>query len=482
MKIFKLRRTALLWLPTLILASILSFASCGDDVTNNNYYIQEPEVPPTEEEPQPSYPEGEWVERVYSLCEYGFSMHQPTLYPAWLLQAEGVKRYYADSPFAQEYITDDLLMTLRNPGAGTRITLRMEASDICHAWEDSYTVPQDLTGETLALQIPVDWDYNVLLAWHTDRLVKLKWTLLLDGQEVDRHTEQFNCRSLRCYTYRYYYDKSIPEFDDVINLLKETGFGSYSIEEDDKYLCIYNDGFLMGYIDEQSPLIDRLKDSVICDGIVSYLTGLFSPTFEERVECTAKAFCYLLLKHRVAYSARHSDERQYLRTIDELFANHQGYCVEYAMAFASWCMNLGVSCMLVAVPGHLSTNVYNGDQICAADMAYCGIWYTYLSPFSNPLTDQDRKDFLWLYSEIMNASNLDYEEIYLPDMQAGDARYHSFDPAPLRPFLPSFNIGERYAATRAAAPIKSIKPVKSELWKKAIKGELIGVSARTTIP
>lgn len=82
----------------------------------------------------------------------------------------------------------------------------------------------------------------------------------------------------------------------------------------------------------------------------------------------------------------------------------------------------------------------------------------------------------------MNASNLDYEEIYLPDMQAGDARYHSFDPAPLRPFLPSFNIGERYAATRAAAPIKSIKPVKSELWKKAIKGELIGVSARTTIP
>lgn len=482
MKTFNLRRTALLWLPALALASILNFASCGDDVTNNNYYIQEPEVPPTEEEPQPSHPEGEWVDRVYNLCYYGFYMHQPVLYPAWLLQAEGVKRYYADSPFAQEYITDDLLMTLRNPGAGTRITLRMEASDICHASEYSCTVPQEKTDEYLALQIPVDWDCNALLAWHNDRLVNLKWTLLLDGQEVDRHTEQFNCRSLRCYFFTYYHDKSIPENIAFIDELKKIGLGSYSMEEDDKYLWIYNDGFFMGYIDEQSPLIDRLKDSVIRDGIMPCLPGLFSTSFEEMVESSAKSFCYLLLKHRVAYSARYSDEAQYMRTIDELFANRQGYCVEFAMAFASWCMNQGVPCTLEFVPGHLSTSVYSGDQVCAADMTRCGSRYTMIPPFANPPTDENMEDFLRLYSEIMNSSNDTYENVYLPAMQAGDAQYHLFDPAPLRPYLPSFNIGERYAATRTAAPTKAIKPVKSGLWKKAIEGELTGVSARTTIP
>lgn len=473
MKTFNLRRTALLWLPALALASILSFASCGDDVTNNNnYYIQEPEVPPTEEEPQPSHPEGEWVERVQSLCDYGLFLESPTLYPAWLLQAEGVKRYYADSPFAQKYVTDDLLMTLRNPGAGTRITLRMEASDICHASEYSCTVGEEETGDTLLLQIPVNWDYNALLAWHTDRLVKLEWTLLLDGQEVDRHTEQFNCRSLRCYQANFDHDKSIPKDIAIIDELKKTDFGSYPIEEDDEYLVIYNYGFYMGYIDEQSPIIDRLKDSVIRDGIMPYLTGLFSTSFEEMVESSAKSFCYLLLKHRVAYSARHSDEAQYMRTIDELFANRQGYCVEFALAFASWCMNQGVPCTLVAVPGHLSTTVYSGDQVCAADMTYCGSYYTYLQPFANPPTAEDREDFLWLYSGIMEASNLDYENVYLPAMQAGDAEYCLFDPAPLRRFLPSFGIGERYAATRTAAPAKAIKPVKSGLWKKAIEGEL----------
>ena len=469
MKTFNLRRTALLWLPALALASILSFASCGDDVTN--YYIQEPEAPPTEEEPQPSHPQGEWVERVYSLCEYGFYMHQPTLYPYWLLQAEGVKRYYADSPFAQEYVTDDLLMTLRNPGAGIRITLRMEASDICHAREDSFTVPQDLTGENLELRIPVDWDYNALLAWDTDRLVNLKWTLLLDGQEVDRHTEQFNCRSLRCYTTSYILPKDSPENIAFIDEVKKIGWGSYPVKEDDKYLFIDSDGFLMGYIDEHSPLIDRLKESVIRDGIMPYLPGS-AGSFEERVESTAKAFCYLLLKHRVAYTIHWSNERQYMRSIDEMFANHQGYCMEFALTFASWCMNQGVPCMLVSVPGHMGSIVYSGDQVCAADMTYCGTYYTYLQPFANPPTAQDREDFLWLYSGIMEASKIDYENVYLPAMQAGDAEYHLFDPAPLRPYLPSFSIGERYAATRTAAPAKAIKPVKSGLWKKAIEGEL----------
>ncbi|GAB6868563.1 hypothetical protein [Bacteroides rodentium] len=174
-------------------------AACGDDVTNHNY----PAPPPAEEEEQPQKPpfeEGKWITDAHSMCYFDIlPENRYTLYPVWLLQADGVKRAYEDSEFAQEFISDDIRLQLRNPGAGTRITLRMEESPVCHALERSVVVPQDKTDETIYLAFPVKWNVDALLGWHADKMVELTWNLLLDGKEVDHYTQQLNCRSLHTY-------------------------------------------------------------------------------------------------------------------------------------------------------------------------------------------------------------------------------------------------------------------------------------------
>ena len=448
-------------LPALIGLAVLTNA-CGDDVTNH-YYPQEPVTPPAEEEkPQePSFEEGEWITKILPLCYMGImETYRDCLFPAWLLQADGVRQAYPDSEFVQEFINSGMYIKLRNPGAGTRITLRMDESPVSHASEQSITVPQEETDETLILTCPVEWNVDALLGWHTDKTVRLGWKLFLDGKEVEYRKKTFNCRSLHCYTTNLYYNKK--DFPDEVAYFKQFDPGSYPVKEDDTELNIYFSPFLMGYIDEHSPMVEKLKNEVISDGYLPYLTGAASPSIKDQLDCTARAFVYLMMKHCVAYSTSNSSGPQYMRTIDDIFRNQQGYCMELAIAFASWCMNLGVGCTLEGVPGHAVNRIYGIDgKLYPVDMTQVTKQWGKYQPFATPPTQADFEQADALYNLIMELSAQKNDNIYEPGRNDTPAQYNTTATDPLRHWLPSFNIGESYAHTRAAlAPEKGLRIVK----------------------
>lgn len=424
-------------------------AACGDNVTNHNY----PAPPPAEEEEQPQKPpfeEGKWITDAHSMCYFDIlPENRYTLYPVWLLQADGVKRAYEDSEFAQEFISDDIRLQLRNPGAGTRITLRMEESPVCHALERSVVVPQDKTDETIYLAFPVKWNVDALLGWHADKMVELTWNLLLDGKEVDHYTQQLNCRSLHTY---YGNTELIPtEHAQLIDEVKLYDFGSYPVKDTENYCSLYATPFIMGYVDEHSPLVEKLKEEVTADGYFSTLAGAAYDTPEELLATTAQAFTYLIMKHRVVYTISDSGGPQYVRTIDDIFRNHQGYCMELAIAFASWCLNQGVVATIEFVPGHAVNRIFdNEENAYPVDMTCVASWPHLYQPFATPPTKEDFGQADWLFENVMKISKKNDTEKYEPGRIENPGEYDTIDVIALRHFLPSFNIGDSYAHTRAA--------------------------------
>lgn len=458
------------------LVVMVAVAACGDDVTNN--YYQEPESPepenPTLHEP------GEWIQAVASPCFYGVG-GASVLYPSWLLQAEGVRMYYAEgSPFVKEYVRGGLVMSLKNPGAGVRVTVQAAASDISRAFSTDYVVKEEEgDAEELMLDLPVDWNEEALLNWHTDRLVKMNWTLLLDGQEVEKYVSTFNCRSLHCIASGITLSKS--EEAELVEEFKKYEFGDYVVKENDESLDIYNLPFLMGYIDENSPLIEKMKREVIDDGLEGGLYSWGGSGDYDLVHSSSIPFTYLMMKNRIAYTLRHASNIQYVRTIDEVFEDKQGYCMELALAFASWCMNMGVTCTVECLPGHMTNRIQLSDRLYPVDMTLvASCWNSFANSEDTGIQElvnvwkPDGTIDLDLYKACYGLfeGNWDwYNQTYEEERLAGNIDYATLYPDELRPYLPSFNVSQGYAKSRVAAPSKEIQTLHGLAWKRLLEPE-----------
>lgn len=421
--------------------------------------------------PEIIYEQGQWVKDARSTAY--FSIYPDELFPGVILQTEGVKRLYADSPFVQANFTEDLLMDIVNPGEGAEISLKMHGSDICNEIECSYEVAAGDTAQVLVLQVPVDWDYNTLLEWDFDRNVKLSWEVTIDGQHVQTFTKQFICRTLRSFIGSLMIEKNLPENAVIVEMLHNPEVvGSFPVTENDKTMNMHLSALLAGLIDETSPLIERLKGEVIEDGYVDKLTGMAGYTEEELLQ-NVDAYNYLMQKYNIHYATRSAGNAvQYLRTIDEIFENHNGYCAELGIAFVSWCLNLGVKCTFEAVPRHLTTSVYLPfAAIDPSTIEYpfdttvsASLMSDYGAVFSTPPTEsefQESRDFF----ELVRYNSELREEKYEADMLVDSLLYYKFNPASLRRFLPSFNIGARdYMKTRAAVSAKSVRAASNPLW------------------
>lgn len=449
-----------------LLLTIITVASCGDDVTNNYYQQPETSQPAEEEkEPTPEYELGEWIQDVYSLGYYGFYYDTAySLYPGWILQASAVKRAYFDSPFVQEFVSDDLALLIKNPGEGVRITINTEESKINHASTMEYVVKAEDTDEVLNMLLPIKWNEEALLNWDTDQMISMYWTVQLDGQEVQQYSQTFNCRSLRCFsTFSTIYKNDAPE---IIEFINELGYGSYVIQEDEDYLYFSNFPFIMGYIDENSPLIDKMKREVIDDGLMDQMSSVGSSDNQSQLDCSAYAFSYLLLKHQVKYSVRFANEMQYVRNIEEIFDNKQGYCMELAIAFASWCMNQGIYCSLELLPAHMTNRIIIGETYYPIDMTVFAS-NSFDFDYSIPLSSEDIENFRSIYNQVVEYSVQNDEQIYTPDREDNKLFYSTLIPSMLRYYLPSFNISSRsYIQSRVSAPSDNFKPIINNAWKK----------------
>lgn len=469
------------------LAVMVAVAACGDDVTNNYYQQPEtsqpedsqPEEP--EEEPSVEHEPGEWIKGVASPCYYGLIKEPYVLYPGWLLQADGVRMYYQNSPFVQDNVKSGLVMGIKNPGAGVRVTVQAAASDISRALSRDYVVKEEEgSEETLTIEFPMDWNEEALLNWHTDRMVKIQWTVSLDGQEVEKYTSTFNCRSLRCFGSSLTFTES--ESPELVEGIRNCEFGDYIVRENDEVVTIYNTPFLMGYIDENSPLIEKLKREVIDDGLFPSLPSWGgSEGDDDLVTSSSVPFTYLMMKHKIAYTIHHASNLQYVRTIDEIFANQQGYCMELALAFASFCMNQGIDCTLESVPGHMVNRIALSGGLYPVDMTLVASCWALFPESDDPEIQNfiniwkgdgtmDLKLFPRCYELFENnwaRANKGYEDARLAD----DVRYATLYPNDLRPYLPSFNVSQGYAQSRVAAPAKEITVLKGLVWKKLFNEE-----------
>lgn len=454
-----MKNIKLLNLSLAVILLMTVFTACSDDKdTDDNLVL-------------PEFREGAYIIDVTNLSYFNLKDGN-SLYPVFILQAEGFKRMYPNSPFAQEYITEDMRMVMSNPGIGTQITLTMGESEVCKTSTYSYTVEDDKTEEGLYLQIPVEWDYKALRTWMLDRNVNLTWTVELNGKKVQTFKKQFICRSIHNYVAELELSKNVPEEMKEINAMKNVGLGDFSYKEDDDTFLLYTGDLIAGYIDENSPLIDKLKAEALADGYLPYFTGAASSNAEEMLQ-SVDAYCYLMQKYNICYAMRNASADQYVRTIDEIFKNRQGYCLELACAFVSWCLNLGIQCSCEFVPGHATTSVYFGDNSENSPLVKFPFDTTIPASimsdrtrFSIPPTSEEFKRSHSFYEMIKEYSELS-DEKYEIDKVENPILYFTVNPAALRTYLPSFNMGGEavYLKTRVTSTTKCIKPITISTWK-----------------
>ena len=459
-------KTIILSIRNLMLIALLPLiAACGDDVTNN-YYTQEPENPDPETPQPPAFEPGAWIEDIRSLCHYGLHTNEEyTLFPSWLLQAQGVRKAYADSEFAQTFITDELAVYLRNPGAGTRITLRLSENPVCHATEQTIIVPEAVTDEILSLQYPVRWNISALLNWKEAGMVNMEWTLLLDGQEVDRTLLTFNCRSL--YQFSTALQCSYATEADEVEAVRQTDFGSYPVKEGDEYLMLYCTPFYMGYINDRSPLIGRLAKEVLQDGYLSFLYGRYSNNTKDLENCTSVAFNYLTLKYRIDFIAPGSG-LLYVRPIDEVFSSRLGNHYDLALAFAAWCQSQGVDCFLEqhpAIPMVYVKNYLEGTTFPVSPGEIAMLMYQYPDPSELTKEELFEEADSW-YEYITKAIQKEETEKHEPGRIDTPWKYCRISVGDLRPYLPSFGSGEQYADTRTTATDRQMDFIENPAWKR----------------
>lgn len=184
------------------------------------------------------------------------------------------------------------------------------------------------------------WKRQVLCHWRTDRSVDLRWDISFDDRPVETYKRTFTCRSVNAVIYGFCFIKQ--DYPEEYACFKQFDYGDFPHTVSGDTLGVDLSDLIAGYIDENSPLIDRMKRELIEDGYTNFIWGGFAYEDEQMVDAV-KYFNYLMQKYGVTYGSRNGNVMQYTRSIDEVFANRNGYCVELTAAFASWSINLGIN-------------------------------------------------------------------------------------------------------------------------------------------
>lgn len=366
------------------------------------------------------------------------------LFPSYILQANGLRRMYAGSPFARELITEDIFVSFLNPGKGTKITLIMAGSEINEELSRSiYIGDQYGDTDTLTLRFPVDWKRQVLCHWRADRSVNLRWDISFDDRPVETYKRTFTCCSVNAVTYGFkVVQRDGPE---MYAHFKQFDYGNFPCAESGDTLSISLEDLIAGYIDENSPLIERMKRELIEDGYTNFIWGAAAYEDEQVVD-GVRNFNYLMLKHGVTYGIRNGNTMQYMRGIDEVFANRNGYCSELSAAFASWCINLGIKSQLYSIPGHVYpiVQMLDGSPYPWDPNLLC--LYVDNYPDLGEFTEEKREAVDWLFDIVAEGSRGNYEWD-LESEAHSPIDFHTVDVTMLRYYLPSFNASEEYWST-----------------------------------
>ncbi|MDR0505205.1 MAG: hypothetical protein LBH32_00065, partial [Dysgonamonadaceae bacterium] len=130
-------------------------------------------------------------------------------------------------------------------------------------------------------------------------------------------------------------------------------------------------------VNEDHPLIDTILREALQSGAINHILGAKYNVFagyqdidengDREYEVISQVFAvwYVLQSHNIRYSniTRTSTESeyiatQYVRSIEESFANTQSNCVDGSVLFASILRKIGIDTFLVIIPGHMLAGFY----------------------------------------------------------------------------------------------------------------------------
>lgn len=441
--------------------------SCKDE----NYYTVEVVQPETPQEVPDSTIYRSPIQNIRNL-DYFIGMDD--LNPAYILQAEGIKKMYSSIPFIEKNVTDCLLMTIEIPENPMKVTIVAQDSEISNPFTCSITFTEEdvkKSGTIADYFLPMNWDYRALASWNKSRKVNLLWDIYADGQWVDTYVYSPICRSIHdvAFGLSWFCDDS----SEVMNEME--GYPVWLDKEGETEIVYVSfNSLAAGYIDEYSPLIDRMKKEVISDGYLSQLFGGISVDDAGYIQAV-EAFAYLMQKYNVEYTFRNSNDLQYVRTIDEVFGLSQGFCVELSCAFASWCINLGLNVYFINIPGHVypavklpSGSLYSWDpnQLCYLDY-----------PDLKQPGEEAFKKALENFHTIQEISATYFEED-MKNIEAGASFYVLEDMNAVRFYVPSFNISDSYWQTTTRSvigrqPQRIADPVFLKMLRQGVKPQVV---------
>ena len=415
-------------------ALFLVLSSCGDE-TSNTYVTQ---VFPGQSKDTSVHDPGEYLLGARGIG-YFSDWDIPQLFPCYLLNAESIQWMYPDSKYAQDNITDHLALQMVNPGTGTKVTLKMSESELTRASETSFVVEEDQAEEELWFAVSVDWKHEALRNWKKDNYIVLRWDVELDGQRVQQFTQKFYCYGIHAYRVELPCSKDAFTGEELVALKQDLENYPYTENEDYVYISFLD--MLSGYVDENSPLIDKLKREVFDDGVFPAIDGAASRDNEE-LEQALCAYAYLMWKHDIRYATRQNGEMQYVRTIDDIFTDGQGYCMELATAFASWCMNLGLKVQLNSTPNHVTATVHGFDgkelhfdpTLLSAGIDLCKLDRT------KPVPEQ--MELLEEFYQLIREHSDKRAEQYAQDRLENPCLYFDSEVTTARYYIPSFNLSD----------------------------------------
>jgi len=215
------------------------------------------------------------------------------------------------------------------PEDETEVSVTISGSEILE--ETTFETTLDSAGVTYRIFPRMRYKYGTLAKNKQTRPVHVTYSVTIDGEEEEDHTEILTLRSINDCPFAI-------------------------IDADDEFSDI---SFMFAaYVNEQHPFVDKLLREALDEGVVDSFTGYQSGDPAE-VYRQVYAVWNALSDRDVRYSnittsvaSTDAVYSQHVRMIDESLNNGQANCVDGSVLLASVLRKIDIEPVLVYVPGH----------------------------------------------------------------------------------------------------------------------------------
>ncbi len=229
---------------------------------------------------------------------------------------------------------------IRNPAKNTRVRLEIKENLIMEATKIEAVLEKE--NEIYFLCPPISFKYNVLLQHKQPMPLNFNFSVSINGKEAMGKPKTALIRSINdCPTY-------------------------YVSQTDDSQADI---SFMFAaYVNESHPMIDTILQEALKTRIVTQFTGYQTDDAEEVIN-QVYAIWTALQKRGIKYSSittpsAHSETvySQNVRFIEESLNFTQANCVDGSVLLASVLYKIGITPVLVIVPGHMYLGFYLDEK------------------------------------------------------------------------------------------------------------------------